>query len=171
MKIIMDENAIVRTLTRMTHEVIEKNNGVDRVVLLGIETRGSTLAFAMARLIEKIEGVNVPVASLNVSYWRDDLKHEENAFKLPISVQDRVVVLVDDVLFTGRTIRAAMDGIVYNGRPQAIQLAVLVDRGHRELPIRADIVGKNIPTSTKEKVKVKLKENDGENEVLLIKER
>ncbi|CAM3609050.1 bifunctional pyr operon transcriptional regulator/uracil phosphoribosyltransferase PyrR [Erysipelothrix sp. HDW6B] len=165
MKIIMDESAINRSLIRMTHEIIERNKGLDKVVLLGIETRGATLAFRIAKLMEKIEKVSVPVASLDISYWRDDLKSKDQAFRLPISVQDRVVVIVDDVLFKGRTVRAAMDGIVYNGRPQQIQLAVLVDRGHRELPIRADIVGKNIPTALEEKVKVKLREVDGEESV------
>ncbi|WZU00449.1 bifunctional pyr operon transcriptional regulator/uracil phosphoribosyltransferase PyrR [Erysipelothrix sp. D19-032] len=165
MKIIMDESAINRSLIRMTHEIIERNKGLDKVVLLGIETRGATLAFRIAKLMEKIEKVSVPVASSDISYWRDDLKSKDQAFRLPISVQDRVVVIVDDVLFKGRTVRAAMDGIVYNGRPQQIQLVVLVDRGHRELPIRADIVGKNIPTALEEKVKVKLREVDGEESV------
>lgn len=168
MKLIMDENAIQRTITRMAHEIIEKNKGVDKVVLLGIETRGATLAFRIAKLIEKFEHVKVPVASLNVEYWRDDKHVLDSAFKLPISVQDRIVILIDDVLFKGRTVRAAMDGIVYNGRPEQIQLVVLVDRGHRELPIRADIVGKNIPTALKEVVKVQLHENDG-NEAVIIK--
>ncbi|QIK69962.1 bifunctional pyr operon transcriptional regulator/uracil phosphoribosyltransferase PyrR [Erysipelothrix sp. HDW6C] len=168
MKTIMDESAINRSLIRMTHEIIERNKGLEKVVLLGIETRGATLAFRMARLMQQFEHINVPVASLDVSYWRDDLKSKDQAFKLPISVQDRIVVIVDDVLFKGRTVRAAMDGIVYNGRPQQIQLAVLVDRGHRELPIRADIVGKNIPTSIDESVKVKLNEVDGEECVTLL---
>lgn len=167
MKTLMDESAINRSLVRMTHEIIEKNKGVDRVVLLGIETRGATLAFRIAKLIETIEKKSVPVASLDISYWRDDVDVKEQALKLPISVQDRVVVLVDDVLFKGRTVRAAMDGIVFNGRPQQIQLAVLVDRGHRELPIRADIVGKNIPTSLDEEVKVFLNEVDQEEQVIL----
>lgn len=167
MKIIMDENAINRSLIRMTHEIIERNKGLDRVILLGIETRGATLAFRMAKLMQQFEKVNVPVASLDVSYWRDDISVKDQAFRLPISVQDRVVVIVDDVLFRGRTVRAAMDGIVFNGRPQQIQLAVLVDRGHRELPIRADFVGKNIPTSLNENVRVRLSEKDGENLVVI----
>lgn len=168
MKTIMDESAMNRALVRMTHEIIERNKGLERVVLLGIETRGATLAFRIAKLMEQIERVSVPVASLDVSYWRDDISVKEQAVRLPISVQDRVVVIVDDVLFKGRTVRAAMDGIVFNGRPQQIQLAVLVDRGHRELPIRADFVGKNIPTAIKESVKVRLNENDGENSVVII---
>lgn len=168
MKTIMDENAINRSLIRMTHEIIERNKGLDRVVLLGIETRGATLAFRIAKLMEQFEKVKVPVASLDVSYWRDDISVKEQAVRLPISVQDRIVIIVDDVLFKGRTVRAAMDGIVFNGRPQQIQLAILVDRGHRELPIRADFVGKNIPTSQHEIVKVKLHENDGENQVVII---
>lgn len=168
MKVIMDENAINRSLVRIAHEIIEKNKGLDKVVLLGIETRGANLAFRMAKIMEKIEKVSVPVASLDVSYWRDDLTPTDQAFKLPISVQDRIVVLIDDVLFKGRTVRAAMDGIVFNGRPKEIQLAVLVDRGHRELPIRADIVGKNIPTSIKETVKLYLNEVDNKEEVILL---
>ena len=168
MKTIMDENAINRSLIRMTHEIIEKNKGLDRVVLLGIETRGATLAFRIAKLMEQFEKVSVPVASLDVSYWRDDISVKDQAVRLPISVQDRIVIIVDDVLFKGRTVRAAMDGIVFNGRPQQIQLAILVDRGHRELPIRADYVGKNIPTSIQENVKVKLNENDGENTVVIL---
>ena len=167
MKTIMDENAINRSLIRMTHEIIERNKGLDKVILLGIETRGATLAFRMAKLMEQFEQVSVPVASLNVRYWRDDLTIKDKAFRLPISVQARVVVIVDDVLFRGRTVRAAMDGIIFNGRPQQIQLAVLVDRGHRELPIRADFVGKNIPTSHHETVKVRLQEDDGENLVVI----
>lgn len=168
MKTIMDENAINRSLIRMTHEIIEKNKGLDRVVLLGIETRGATLAFRIAKLMEQFEKVSVPVASLDVSYWRDDISVKDQAVRLPISVQDRTVIIVDDVLFKGRTVRAAMDGIVFNGRPQQIQLAILVDRGHRELPIRADYVGKNIPTSINEIVKVRLHENDEENTVVIL---
>ncbi|AGN23818.1 bifunctional pyr operon transcriptional regulator/uracil phosphoribosyltransferase PyrR [Erysipelothrix rhusiopathiae] len=167
MKTIMDESAINRSLIRMTHEIIEKNKGLDKVVLLGIETRGATLAFRMAKLMYQFENIKVPVASLDISYWRDDVKASDQAFRLPISVQDRVVVIVDDVLFKGRTVRAALDGIIYNGRPERVQLAVLVDRGHRELPIRADIVGKNIPTSLNETVKVKLREDDSEECVVL----
>lgn len=168
MKIIMDENAMNRSLVRMSHEIIERNKGLDKVVLLGIETRGANLAFRIAKILEKIGKESVPVASLDVSYWRDDKPAKDQPFKLPISVQDRVVVIVDDVLFNGRTVRAAMDGIVFNGRPKEIQLAVLVDRGHRELPIRADIIGKNVPTSINEQVKVHLKEVDKVEEVVLI---
>lgn len=170
MKVIMEEEAINRSLLRMSHEIIEKNNGLDRVILLGIETRGAYLAFRMAKILEKIEKVSVPVASLDVSYWRDDKPAGDQALKLPISVQDRIVVLVDDVIFNGRTVRAAMDGIIFNGRPSAIQLAVLVDRGHRELPIRPDIVGKNVPSAKSESVLVKLKEVDQEDRVVLSKE-
>ena len=167
MKIIMDQDAMKRSMVRMAHEIIESNRGLERVVLLGIETRGASIAFRMAKLLKEIEGVDVPVASLDVSYWRDDLKTDGEAFRLPISVQDRNVILIDDVLFKGRTARAAMDGIVYNGRPRRIQLAVLVDRGHRELPIRADFVGKNIPTSLQEDVRVKLMEDDQDEAVIL----
>lgn len=167
MKVIMDEEAIRRSLVRMAHEIVESNRGLERVVLLGIETRGATLAFRMAKILKEIEGIDVPVASLDVSYWRDDMKKDGEAFRLPISVQDRNVIMIDDVLFKGRTARAAMDGIVYNGRPRRIQFAVLVDRGHRELPIRADFVGKNIPTSLKEDVRVKLVEDDDDEAVIL----
>jgi pyrimidine operon attenuation protein / uracil phosphoribosyltransferase len=168
-KTIMDNSAINRSLVRMAHEIIEKNKGVDKVVLLGIETRGANLAFRIAKLIESIEKQSVPVASLDVSYWRDDISIKKQAVKLPISVQDRIVVLIDDVLFKGRTVRAALDGVVYNGRPRAVQLAVLVDRGHRELPIRADIVGLNVPTSITEEVKVYLEEVDQRDEVVIKK--
>lgn len=167
MKVIMDQEAIRRSLVRMAHEIVESNRGLERVVLLGIETRGATLAFRMAKILKEIEGIDVPVASLDVSYWRDDMKKDGEAFRLPISVQDRNVIMIDDVLFKGRTARAAMDGIVYNGRPRRIQYAVLVDRGHRELPIRADFVGKNIPTSLKEDVRVKLVEDDDDEAVIL----
>lgn len=167
MKVIMDQEAIRRSLVRMAHEIVESNRGLERVVLLGIETRGATLAFRMAKILKEIEGIDVPVASLDVSYWRDDMKKDGEAFRLPISVQDRNVIMIDDVLFKGRTARAAMDGIVYNGRPRRIQFAVLVDRGHRELPIRADFVGKNIPTSLKEDVRVKLVEDDDDEAVIL----
>ena len=171
MKIIMDESAINRSLNRMAHEIIEQNNGLDKVILLGIETRGATLAFRLARILQDLAKVSVPVASLDVSYWRDDLSSSKQAFGLPISVQDRVVVIVDDVLFNGRTVRAAMDGVVYNGRPKSIQLAVLIDRGHRELPIHPDVVGKNIPTSKNETVSVHLKEVDGMESVSLVGSR
>ena len=168
MKILMDESALNRSIIRMTHEIIEHNKGLNKLVLLGIETRGATLAFRIAKLMREFEGVSVPVASLDISYWRDDKKSNDQQFRLPLSVQDRIVVIVDDVLFSGRSARAAMDGIIYNGRPQAIQLAVLIDRGHRELPIRADYVGKSIPTSYREVVVVKLKENDDEESVNLL---
>ncbi len=171
MKIIMDESAINRSLNRMAHEIIEQNNGLDKVILLGIETRGATLAFRLARILQDLAKVSVPVASLDVSYWRDDLSSSKQAFRLPISVQDRIVVIVDDVLFNGRTVRAAMDGVVYNGRPKSIQLAVLIDRGHRELPIHPDVVGKNIPTSKNETVSVHLKEVDGMESVSLVGSR
>ena len=171
MKIIMDESAINRSLNRMAHEIIEQNNGLDKVILLGIETRGATLAFRLARILQDLAKVSVPVASLDVSYWRDDLSSSKQAVRLPISVQDRVVVSVDDVLFNGRTVRAAMDGVVYNGRPKSILLAVLIDRGHRELPIHPDVVGKNIPTSKNEMVSVHLKEVDGMESVSLVGSR
>lgn len=168
MKIIMDESAINRSLLRMAHEIVERNKGLDKVVILGIERKGAILGFRLAKMLEQLEKVVVPVASLDVSYWRDDKKSSDQAFRLPISVQDRVVILVDDVLQNGRTARAAMDGVVFNGRPQSIQLAVLIDRGHRELPIHPDVVGKNIPTSKREHVDVLLKELDGKEAVVLL---
>lgn len=160
-----------RALRRMAHEMLERNKGADRLVLMGIRTRGVPLADRLAHNLVKIEEMPVPVGQLDVTLYRDDYAHTgprplgRTAF--PRDVDGQVVVLVDDVLFTGRTIRAAMDAVIDHGRPSAIQLAVLVDRGHRELPIRADYVGKNLPTSRHEKVMVRLTETDGLDEVLL----
>lgn len=165
---VLDAETLDRTLTRMAHEIQERNPGLHKVVLLGIETRGATLAFRLAKRIEKLYRVPLPVASLDISFWRDDREPVPAAFRLPLSVQDRIVVLVDDVLFSGRSVRAAMDGVIFNGRPQQIQLVTLIDRGHRELPIRADVVGKNIPTSKQEKVQVSLTEVDGIDAVVVI---
>src|SRR3712207_6130061 len=145
-----------RALRRMAHEVLERNKGADRLVFMGIRTRGVPLAERLGRNLAAIEGVPVPVGQLDVTLYRDDYAHTGprplGRTTFPCDVEGHVVVLVDDVLFTGRTIRAAMDAVIDNGRPSAIQLAVLVDRGHRELPIRADYVGKNLPTSRHEKV-------------------
>lgn len=171
--ILMDELAEKRAIFRISHEIIEKNKGVDDVVLIGIKTRGVPLAERICKNIKEIEGVSLPLGSIDITLYRDDLseiaempnvKNETINF----SVQGKKVVLCDDVLFTGRTARAAIEGVLALGRPKSIQLAVLVDRGHRELPIRADYVGKNIPTSLNEEVAVKFFEVDGENVVKLF---
>lgn len=165
--IVLDEQAIRRALTRIAHEIIERNKGIDDIVLVGIRTRGIFLAQRLAERIKQIEGATVPVGELDITLYRDDLtfktKDQEPVVKgsdIPVPITEKKVVLVDDVLFTGRTVRAGMDALVDFGRPANIQLAVLVDRGHRELPIRADYVGKNIPTSKTEKIVVELKEFD-----------
>lgn len=164
--VLLDDKAIKRTLTRISHEIIEKNKGVEGLVLMGIKTRGVPIAKRIASLIENFEDVKVEVGSVDITKYRDDLKKPENlkshnSVEVSCDITGKKIVLVDDVLFTGRSVRAAIDAIIDNGRPQMIQLAVLVDRGHRELPIRADYVGKNIPTSRKEDITVQLIENDG----------
>lgn len=169
---LLDDKGIDRALKRIAHEIIEKNNGADKVVLVGIKTRGVPLAKRVAALIKEFEEIDVPVGLLDITLYRDDLtqQYEDpnlNNTKVDFSINNKVVVLVDDVLYTGRTVRAAMDAIVDIGRPNAIQLAVLIDRGHRELPIRADFVGKNVPTSKGEVVSVKLSETDGEDKVVI----
>lgn len=169
---IMDADGIRRAVTRIAHEIVEKNKGTDNVVLIGIRRRGVPLAERIQERIEKFEGVKVPLGILDITLYRDDLTmidvqpvvHES---QVPFSVQGKTVVLVDDVLYTGRTARAALDATMDLGRPEKIQLAVLIDRGHRELPIRADYVGKNVPTSSREIVSVCLKEIDEEEQVLL----
>lgn len=160
-KIILDEDAMRRSLTRMSHEIIERNKGVENVVLVGIKTRGEFLAVRIAEFIKKVEGVEVECHAMDIQAWRDDLDEKYPLPKIDFSVQDKKVILVDDVLFKGRTVRAALEGILHYGRAKEIQLAVLVDRGHRELPIRADYVGKNIPSSIQETIRVKMKESDG----------
>ncbi|KAF5052269.1 Bifunctional protein PyrR [bioreactor metagenome] len=169
--LIMDEKAIERAVFRIAHEIIEKNKGVDNVVLVGIKTRGWPLSLRFAKKIEEIEGSKVPVFPLDITYYRDDLEKDDMA---PMSVKsfdfdikDKTVVLVDDVLYTGRTVRAALDAIVDRGRPKNVELAVLIDRGHRELPIRADFIGKNVPTSRSERISVHLEETDGTSQVLI----
>lgn len=166
---VMDSSAVSRAVSRIAHEILEANGGADNVVLAGIVTRGSVLAGRLAARIAEIEGVAVPVGTLDISFYRDDvatrLNPEVHRTDMPVDVQGKDVVLVDDVLYTGRTVRAAMDAIMDFGRPATIQLAVLVDRGHRELPIRADFVGKNVPTSRSEKVVVHLEETDGRDAV------
>jgi pyrimidine operon attenuation protein / uracil phosphoribosyltransferase len=167
---VLDSGEIRRALTRIAHEVLERNKGADDLVLAGIPTRGVTLARRLARRLEEIEDRTVPLGALDVTMYRDDLRSQPvrtpAATTLPDGgIDGKVVVLVDDVLFSGRTIRAALDALNDLGRPRAVRLAVLVDRGHRELPIRADHVGKNLPTSLAERVKVRLTEVDGVDEV------
>jgi pyrimidine operon attenuation protein / uracil phosphoribosyltransferase len=169
---LLDEGEIRRAVTRVAHEVLEKNKGPARLVLVGIAARGDDLARRLAAEIERIEGQGVPVGVLDITFYRDDIgmraeAPEVHETRIPFDITGTTVVLVDDVLFTGRTIRAAMDALIDFGRPQAIQLAVLVDRGHRELPIRADFVGKNVPTRRDEEVRVLLSEVDGEDGVVV----
>jgi pyrimidine operon attenuation protein/uracil phosphoribosyltransferase len=169
---VLDQADVGRALTRIAHEIVERNHGADDVVLLGIPTRGATLARRLAARIADVEGRQVPVGSLDVTMYRDDLRlrgvRPLEEMEIPASgVDDRIVVLVDDVLFSGRTVRAGLDALSDLGRPRVVQLAVLVDRGHRELPIRADYVGKNLPTSLRETVHVLLSETDGRDGVLL----
>jgi pyrimidine operon attenuation protein/uracil phosphoribosyltransferase len=168
----MDAQGIQRALTRIAHEIIEKNKGVQAVALVGIRTRGVPLAIRLAEIIEKIEGRRPPVGVLDITLYRDDLStlsHQPivHETKLPFVLDDVKIILVDDVLFTGRTVRAALDALIDIGRPTSIQLAVLIDRGHRELPIRADYVGKNVPTSKREVVSVQLASVDSIEQVVL----
>ena len=170
--VLMDTEGIRRALTRIAHEIVEKNKGVENIVLVGIRTRGVPIAERLAENIEKIEGQKPPVGVLDITLYRDDLSTLAyqpivRPTELPVDITGKIVVLVDDVLYTGRTIRAALDAVIDNGRPKTIQLAVLVDRGHRELPIRADFVGKNVPTSSKEVVSVQLQATDEAENVIL----
>ena len=162
---VMDGEAISRAVTRIAHEILEANKGVGDIALVGIVTRGAVLAEMLADKIAEIEGKRVPVGTLDISFYRDDLatrlNPEVHRTDIPFDVEGRTIVLVDDVLYTGRTIRAALDAIMDYGRPCSVQLAVLVDRGHRELPIRADYVGKNVPSSRRERVTVRLMALDG----------
>lgn len=169
---IMDEKALDRAMTRISHEIIEKNKGIEDIVLLGIHTRGVPLANRLADKISAIEGIILPVGMVDITKYRDDDKKSLYNSKQEISfdITDKKVILVDDVLYTGRSVRAAMDAIVNLGRPRSIQLAVLVDRGHRELPIRADFVGKNVPTSKDEIVVVMVKEIDNKDGVFIAEE-
>ncbi|MES9682338.1 MULTISPECIES: bifunctional pyr operon transcriptional regulator/uracil phosphoribosyltransferase PyrR [Bacillaceae] len=173
--IILDELAIRRGLTRIAHEMLENNKGIENVVLVGIKTRGVYLAKRIAERIKQIEGKEVIMGDLDITLYRDDLstktENKEPLVKgsnVPVDLTNKKVILVDDVLYTGRTVRAAMDAVMDLGRPAQIQLAVLVDRGHRELPVRADYVGKNIPTSSNEKVVVALKETDDHDKVSIF---
>lgn len=170
---LLDDKALNRSLIRVAHEVVEKNKGVENVVLVGIKRRGIPIAKRISKLIEDFEGVSVPVATVDIALYRDDLTKLNDIpivkdKELEISVQNKIVVLVDDVLFTGRTARAAMDAVMAAGRPKMVQLLVIVDRGHRELPIRADFVGKNIPTSQNEVIKVEVQEIDGIDDVKIF---
>ena len=160
MKEILEEAGMRRSLVRITHEILEKNKGIENLVIVGIETRGATLAKRLAANIEKFEGSKIPFFSLDISSWRDDHKKEAKIPAYPYDFKDKKVVLVDDVIYTGRSTRAAIEAIMKRGRPKNIQLAVLIDRGHREIPIRADYVGKNVPTSTEETVLISKDEND-----------
>lgn len=175
-KEILDSDDINRAIRRMAHEIIEKNKGVSNLCLVGIQKGGVTLAERLASQIEAIEGGKIRVGKLDITLYRDDLntKVEQPVVKrteIPCTIDDKTVILVDDVLFTGRSIRAAMDALIDFGRPAYIQLAVLIDRGHRELPIRADYAGKNIPTSFKDRVEVTLDEEDNNNKVVLISDQ
>lgn len=167
---LLDDKAIKRSLIRISHEIIEKNKGVEDIVLIGIKRRGYPLAERISRQITDIEGINIPVGSVDITLYRDDLTKDNDmpeikSLDLGIDITNKRVILVDDVLYTCRTVRAAIDAIIDVGRPKVIQLAVLIDRGHKELPIRADYVGKNIPTSKEEVVGVKIEEIDGEDSV------
>jgi len=168
--VVLDEQAIRRALTRIAHEIIERNKGIEDIVIVGIRTRGIYLAKRLAEKIEQIEGAKLPVGELDITLYRDDLTiktdDQEPLVKdsnIPVDINDKKIILVDDVLYTGRTVRAGLDAIIDFGRPSQIQLAILVDRGHRELPIRADYVGKNIPTSKSEQIMVELSEVDGKD--------
>ena len=172
---IMDAQAMERAITRIAHEIMEKNKGVSDVALIGIQRRGVPLANRLAACIEKAEGRKVPVGVLDITFYRDDLSLVDehpilNGTDIPFAITNLSIVLVDDVLFTGRTTRAALEALVDSGRPKSIQLAVLVDRGHRELPIRADFVGKNVPTSRSELISVRIAPFEPQDEVVLMEQ-
>jgi pyrimidine operon attenuation protein/uracil phosphoribosyltransferase len=172
MSVVMDADRISRTLIRIAHEILERNRGIEELALVGIRTRGVPLAKRLAQGILEIHGHEVPTGALDITLYRDDLMRQAvgpqplvRRTEIPFSIDDKRILLVDDVLYTGRTIRAALDALIDFGRPRAIQLVVLVDRGHRELPIKADYVGKNLPTSLSQSVQVHLTEIDGRDEV------
>jgi pyrimidine operon attenuation protein/uracil phosphoribosyltransferase len=174
MAVVMDGDRISRALTRIAHEIVERNRGVDGLALVGVRSRGVPLARRLAQALRSITGDDVPTGALDITLYRDDLMRHPvgpqplvRRTEIPFSIDDINIVLVDDVLYTGRTTRAALDALIDFGRPRAIQLVVLVDRGHRELPIKADYVGKNIPTSRQESVQVRLLEIDGTDEVTI----
>jgi pyrimidine operon attenuation protein / uracil phosphoribosyltransferase len=171
---VMDADRMSRALTRIAHEILERNRGLDEVALIGIRTRGVPLARRLARALKEINGDDVPTGSLDITLYRDDLMRHPvgpqplvRRTEIPFSIDDRKIMLVDDVLYTGRTIRAALDALIDFGRPRVIQLIALVDRGHRELPIKADYVGKNLPTSLRQSVQVRLQEIDGTDEIVI----
>ena len=171
--IIMDTREMDRALSRIAHEIVERHHGTNNLALVGIRTRGVPLAEALQKKIKEFEGIEVPTGSVDITLYRDDLSRIApnpliQATELDFEIETKVVVLVDDVLFTGRTIRAALDAVIEYGRPRAIELAVLIDRGHREFPIRADFVGKNVPTSLSEVIKVQCQEVDGQDSVLMM---
>src|SRR5215208_4411945 len=172
--IVMDAERISRTLTRIAHEIVERNKGVEDLALVGIRTRGVHIARRLARSLREITSHDIPTGALDITLYRDDLMRHAvgpqplvRRTEIPFSIDDRKILLVDDVLYTGRTTRAALDALIDFGRPRAIQLIVLVDRGHRELPIKADYVGKNLPTSSKQSVQVRLQEIDGADDVVI----
>ncbi|HEU4689702.1 MAG TPA: bifunctional pyr operon transcriptional regulator/uracil phosphoribosyltransferase PyrR [Vicinamibacterales bacterium] len=174
MPVVMDADRIGRTLTRIAHEIVERNKGTDDLAFVGVRTRGVPIARRLARTLREITGHEIPTGSLDITLYRDDLMRHAvgpqpvvRKTEIQFSIDNRKILLVDDVLYTGRTTRAALDALIDYGRPKAIQLIVLVDRGHRELPIKADYVGKNLPTSPEESVQVRLIEIDGEDEVVL----
>ncbi len=174
-KTIMDSDGVRRALTRIAHEIVEKNKGIKNLVLVGIEAKGVPLAHRLAKRIEEFEKTAIPVGHLDITRYRDDLdlpgsKQEKALTHIPFSIKEQNVVIVDDVLYTGRTVRAAMDALMDRGRPSLIQLAVLIDRGHRELPIRPDYVGKNVPSSRRETIVVRLQEEGGLDEVIILEE-
>jgi pyrimidine operon attenuation protein / uracil phosphoribosyltransferase len=171
---VMDADRMSRALTRIAHEILERNRGLDELALVGIRTRGVPIARRLARALREINGDDVPTGALDITLYRDDLMRHTvgpqpvvRRTEIPFSIDDRKIMLVDDVLYTGRTIRAALDALIDFGRPRVIQLIALVDRGHRELPIKADYVGKNLPTSLKQSVRVRLEEIDGTDEIVI----
>ena len=169
-KEVVDELTVKRAITRITYEIIERNKDLNKIILAGIKTRGVFIAHRIQERLEQLENISVPVVELDTKPFRDDVKSGEDTSLISVDVTDREVILVDDVLYTGRTIRAAIDNIVRHGRPARVSLAVLVDRGHRELPIRPDYVGKNIPTSRSEEIIVEMMELDGQDRVLITEE-
>ena len=166
-KEVVDDLTMKRAITRITYEIIERNKDLSQIVLVGIKTRGVFIARRIQERLSQLEQIDVPVAELDTKPFRDDTKATEDTTVLPVDIAHREVILIDDVLYTGRTIRAAIDNLVSHGRPARVSLAVLVDRGHRELPIRPDFVGKNIPTSKSEEIIVEMKELDGQDRVLI----
>jgi pyrimidine operon attenuation protein / uracil phosphoribosyltransferase len=174
MPLVMDADRMSRALTRIAHEILERNRGLNEIALVGIRTRGVPLARRLARSLQEINGDAVPTGALDITLYRDDLMRQPvgpqpvvRSTEIPFSIDDRKILLVDDVLYTGRTIRSALDALIDFGRPRGIQLVVLIDRGHRELPIKADYVGKNVPTSMRQSVQVRLQEIDGADEVVI----